>query len=166
MTDETVTAESPRVRIERTYEATVQELWDLWTTKDGFESWWGPDGFRVEVHAIEPRVGGALVYDMIAASPEHIAFMEKAGMPTSQATRGTFVAVEPLERLAIVHVIDFVPGVEPYENRIAVEFFPEGRSVRMCVLLDPHPDAEWTRMAVEGFTSQLTKVPAALAARR
>jgi uncharacterized protein YndB with AHSA1/START domain len=27
--------------IERTYAASAQELWDLWTTKAGFESWWG-----------------------------------------------------------------------------------------------------------------------------
>ena len=36
----------PKVVIERTYRAEVNELWDLWTTKDGFESWWGPQGFR------------------------------------------------------------------------------------------------------------------------
>ena len=35
--------------------AKVEELWELWTTKQGFESWWGPDGFRVKVHALEAR---------------------------------------------------------------------------------------------------------------
>ena len=39
----------PKVVIERTYRAQAEELWDLWTTKTGFESWWGPEGFRVEV---------------------------------------------------------------------------------------------------------------------
>jgi hypothetical protein len=29
------------VRFERTYDGPVDHLWDLWTTKDGFESWWG-----------------------------------------------------------------------------------------------------------------------------
>src|SRR5690606_34886017 len=28
------------VVIERTYRARVEELWELWTTKAGFESWW------------------------------------------------------------------------------------------------------------------------------
>ena len=28
--------------IERTYRAQVEELWALWTTMAGFESWWGP----------------------------------------------------------------------------------------------------------------------------
>src|SRR5262249_2789651 len=29
--------------VERTYRAHPKELWDLWTTKEGFESWWGPE---------------------------------------------------------------------------------------------------------------------------
>jgi uncharacterized protein YndB with AHSA1/START domain len=38
------------VVIERTYRAPLEELWALWTTSDGFESWWGPEGFRTKVH--------------------------------------------------------------------------------------------------------------------
>jgi hypothetical protein len=41
------------VVIERTYRASVEALWAPWTTKAGFESWWGSEGFRVEVHALE-----------------------------------------------------------------------------------------------------------------
>jgi uncharacterized protein YndB with AHSA1/START domain len=46
---ETAAATNSPTVIERTYRASVEELWELWTTKEGFESWWGPDGFRVEV---------------------------------------------------------------------------------------------------------------------
>ena len=35
---------SSKFVIERTYRASVDELWDLWTTKEGFESWWPPEG--------------------------------------------------------------------------------------------------------------------------
>ena len=38
------------VVIERSYRASIGDVWDLWTTKDGFESWWGPQGFRAEVN--------------------------------------------------------------------------------------------------------------------
>ena len=55
-----------KIVLERTLRAPIEDLWGLWTTKDGFESWWGPEGFRVEVHKLEARVGGALRYDMIA----------------------------------------------------------------------------------------------------
>ena len=50
MTDtiDTTSAKStgPKTVIERLYRARVEELWELWTTKEGFESWWGPEGFR------------------------------------------------------------------------------------------------------------------------
>jgi uncharacterized protein YndB with AHSA1/START domain len=154
------------IRLERRYEAAVEDLWFLWTTKEGFESWWGPEGFRVEVRKLDLRVGGELVYDMIAAAPEQIAFMKKANMPISHGTRGTYVEIVPLQRLQICHQIDFIPGVRPYENKTLVEFVPAGSSVRMVITMEEHPDPEWTRRASAGWESQLTKFPGALAARR
>jgi len=148
----------PKVVIERTYRATVAELWELWTTKQGFESWWGPDGFRVEVHALEARPGGTLHYDMIADSPEMIAAMKQMGRPTSQEARAKFTEIRPHERLAITSVIDFVPGMKPYESTIVAEFFPSGETVRMVVTLDPMHDEGFTKMQTEGFTSQLSKL--------
>lgn len=38
-----------RITLERFYRADVQDIWDLWTTKEGIESWWGPGGFAVKV---------------------------------------------------------------------------------------------------------------------
>lgn len=165
MSNETATSARVPIKFERRYEASVEDLWDLWTTKEGFESWWGPEGFRVEVHTIDPTVGGELFYDMIAVGLEQIGHMKRMGMPLSHETRATFVEVEPHERLKIRHSIDFVPGVKPYNNDIFVEFTPEGSSVRMLVAVDQHPDEQWTRLASQGFESQLTKLPKALIAR-
>ena len=39
------TVSGPKITFERTFRATVGEVWDLWTTKKGLESWWGPQGF-------------------------------------------------------------------------------------------------------------------------
>jgi uncharacterized protein YndB with AHSA1/START domain len=162
MSDKTKSAaastSTPKVVLERTFRAPVEDLWDLWTTKEGFESWWGPVGFRAHVHTLEARPGGALHYDMIADTPEMIAVMKQMGRPASHQTRGRFAEVRPYERLAITHVIDFLPGVKPYESSITVEFFPMGESVRMVVKLDPMHDEEFTKMSTMGFTSQLTKL--------
>lgn len=167
MTNAPATTTRPQpVRFERTYDGPVDDLWDLWTTKDGFESWWGPDGFRVEVEAIEPRVGGRLDYDMIADRADMIAAMEQQGAPARHATHGTFVEVEPKRRLRIRHTIDFIPGMEPYDNDMVVELVPDGAQVRMIVDIDPHRDPQLTEMSRQGFESQLTKVPGVLARRR
>jgi uncharacterized protein YndB with AHSA1/START domain len=151
-------SDKKNVVIERTYKARVEELWELWTTKDGFESWWGPQGFRVEVKALEAKLGGRLHYDMIADAPEMVEQMKKMGAPLSHETRGTFSEFKPHQRLALTHIIDFLPGVKPYDSRMVLEFFPSGSSVRMVVTLTPMHDAQTTQMQLEGFTSQLTKL--------
>ena len=154
----TGSATKPKVVIERTYRAEVEELWELWTTKEGFESWWGPEGFRVEVHKIEAREGGALHYDMIADTPQMIEAMKQMGRPTSHATRCRFSEFRPMERLTLMHLVDFLPGVKPYESTIVAEFIPAGDSVRMVLTLEPMHDEETTKMTTLGLTSQLTKL--------
>lgn len=152
-----------KIVIERTYRAGIEDVWELWTTKDGFESWWGPQGFRVEVQEIDARVGGALRYEMIADSPEMIAAMKQMGRPPSHATRARFTELRLHERLVMTSVIDFVPNVATYESVISVDFSPLGDTVRMVVTLDPMHSDEFSQMQKEGFTSQLTKLDARFA---
>jgi uncharacterized protein YndB with AHSA1/START domain len=152
-----------KIVIERTYRASLEDVWDLWTTKDGFESWWGPQGFRVEVQELDARVGGALRYDMIAATPEMIAAMTQMGQPTSHPTRSSFVELVPHERLVLQNVIDFVAGVAPYENHIAVDFSVTADGVRMVLTIDTLHDAAWTKRQQDGMTSQLRKLDARFA---
>jgi hypothetical protein len=52
-------------------------------------------------------------------------------------------------------MMDFLPGVEPYESPIIVDFFPSDEWVRMVVTLSPMHDDEFTNMASEGLASQL-----------
>lgn len=144
--------------VERTYRASLQDIWDLWTTKAGFESWWGPEGFRADVHVLEARQGGLLKYDMVADAPEVIAAMEAAGEPTSHPTHARFSEFRPRERLVITNTIDFLPGVAPYEANIAVDLFASGAEVRMVVTLDPLHSEDFSNMQLEGFTSQLRKL--------
>lgn len=160
MSDAAPSPDTPqdKVVVERRYPAAAEELWALWTTKDGFESWWGPEGFRVEVHALEARAGGALTYDMIADAPEAIAAMEQMGQPISHMTRGRYGEFAPHSRLTLIHVIDFIDGVEPYDVAIEVDFHPLDDLTRMVVTLHPHRDLHWTKMSRLGFESQITKL--------
>jgi uncharacterized protein YndB with AHSA1/START domain len=140
--------------IERTYRTRVEELWGLWTTKEGFESWWGGEA-RVEVHTIEAREGGALHYDMIAVSPADIATRHQMGLAPSSSVRARFTEFRPYRRLILAHVIDFVPGVKPYEQTIAVDFFPTGDTVRMLTTIEPMHNEEFTQTSIRVFTNQL-----------
>jgi uncharacterized protein YndB with AHSA1/START domain len=151
------------ITIERTFSAAIEDVWELWTTADGIESWWGPDGFRVKVKTLELRPGGALHYDMIAVAPDMVAYMKKAGMPVSVETHATFTEVTPHTRLAFDHVVDFVPGVEPYDTTTIVALAARGADTHLTLTVEAMHDEEWTQRAVMGWQSELGKLAQALA---
>lgn len=155
MSTKKATASRSSAIIERTYRTRVEELWALWTTKEGFESWWGSEGSRVEVHTIEAREGGALHYDMIAEVPADLATRSQLGLEPSNSVRARFAEFRPYQRLALAHIIDFVPGVRAYESTIAVDFFPSGDTVRMVTTLEPMHNEEFTQTSVRVFNGQL-----------
>jgi len=155
-----------RITIERTYDADVQDVWDLWTTKEGIESWWGPDGFSVRVRKLDLRPGGQLLYAMTATAPEQIAFMKDAGMPLTTEASITYTEIVPRRRLAYLHLADFIPGVKPYDILHVVELQPAGRSVRMVLTFDAMHDEEWTQRARMGWENELDKLAKTVQSRR
>lgn len=147
-----------RVSIERTFNATVEDVWELWTTKEGIESWWGPDGFSVKVRRLDVRLGGELFYAMTADAHDQIDFLKKAGMPLTTESLVTYTDVVPLQRLGFTQLADFIPGVKPYEVATTVELATIPRGVRLVLTLDAMHDEQWTRMAVMGWESELGKL--------
>jgi uncharacterized protein YndB with AHSA1/START domain len=148
----------PSATIERNYRASANELWDLWTTKAGFESWWGPEGFCTDVHEIEPKAAGALHYTMRAATPEMIAAMQSMGSDPHHEVRARFSEFQPCRQLTLLSVVDFLPGVEVYESQIDVTFTAVQNGTRMVVTLYGMHSPDFTEMQKAGFTSQLGKL--------
>ncbi len=159
-------AEARPIRFERVYDGPVDDLWALWTTKDGLEEWFAPEGTHFEVPALDLRVGGAFDHVMTAVGDDAIAYMASVGRSRITQVRGRFVEVVRHERLRIRLTIDFLPGVEPYPYDIVVELHAEGERVRMVVTADLHPDADMTRLATQALASQLRQFDSVLAARR
>ena len=155
----------PMITMERRYRAKVEDLWTLWTTPAGIESWWGPPGFAVTVQELDLRPGGALRYVMTAVAPDMVAFMQKNGMPTSTPATATYDQVLPMTRLAYRHLVDFVPGRLPYETRMIVEFLPQGQEVTMRLTFDQMHDAEWSERQRMGWELELGKLGQLLADR-
>jgi uncharacterized protein YndB with AHSA1/START domain len=148
--------------IKRTYAASLDKAWALWTTKAGIESWWGPQGFDVTVTSLDLRPGGQLIYVMTATAPEQVAFMEKAGMPLSTECRVTYTEVSPPNRLAYKTLADFVPNVSPYEVATVVELQPAADGVSLTLTFDAMHDDVWTARARAGHESQMGKLDAVL----
>lgn len=153
------------ITIERTFAGDLEDVWDLWTTKAGVEAWWGPEGFSTKVHALELRPGGALHYAMTATAPEQVAFMKKAGLPLTSDTHGTYDEIVPRTRLAFRQVADFIPGVAAYDVATVVELRQRGQGVHMLLIVDAMHDEQWTKMAEQGWRSQIEKLAKILVAR-
>ncbi|HUK01178.1 MAG TPA: SRPBCC domain-containing protein [Steroidobacteraceae bacterium] len=154
-----------RFSIERTYDASIEEVWALWTTTSGIESWWGPEGFEVTVTSLDLRPGGELLYMMTAVAPEMAAFMKQSGMPLTTQCRLTYTEVSPKRRLAYRTLADFVPGVEPYHIDTVVEFQATNGGVKLITSFDAMHDDLWTERSRAGHESELRKLDALLAAR-
>ena len=86
MSDSTISKDA--VVIERTFEAAVDLIWQMWTDPDHFKEWYGPQGFSVPVAEMELRVGGKRLICM--ASPDGSMKMW---------TTGEYVEIVPNERL-------------------------------------------------------------------
>ncbi|MEQ1812590.1 MAG: SRPBCC domain-containing protein [Terricaulis sp.] len=146
--------------VARTYRATPKQVWDLWTTKEGFESWWAPEGCRVEVREIDARPGGVLRYDMIADTPETIVAMQDIGLPLVNANHGRFTEFKPRSRLVLTWTIDFVPGIDAYETEIAVNLTADGESVRMVVEFSGMHRDDFTKLQEDAFAGVLARLDA------
>jgi uncharacterized protein YndB with AHSA1/START domain len=151
-------------RITRRFRATLSDLWDLWTTKKGIESWWGPPGFAVTVQSIDLRPGGVLHYTMTAITPEMVVFMQSSGMPAATPAQATYSEVTPLRRLAYANLVDFIPGVAPYHTALAVDFESFGAEAEMRLTFQRMHDAEWSERQRMGWELELGKLAAVLQA--
>ena len=153
------------IRLERTYDTSPATIWELWTSAEGIESWWSPDGFVTEVRKLEVRPGGELVYAMTATAPEQVEFMTNAGMPLTTESRKTFTEVSEPTRLAYNSLIDFVPGQEPYEHLTVVELTPADDGASVVMTVDPLHDQTWTDRLLAGRANELDNLATLIAQR-
>lgn len=67
MTDENRLRDA--VVIERSFDAPVDLIWQMWTDPEHFKAWYGPDGATIPVAKMEVRVGGRRLVCMEMQSP-------------------------------------------------------------------------------------------------
>ena len=57
------------VVIERTFDAPVHLVWQMWTDPEHFKAWYGPDGATIPVAKMDVRVGGTRLVCMEMQTP-------------------------------------------------------------------------------------------------
>ncbi len=88
MSDSTMTKDA--IVIERTFEAPVALIWQMWTQPEHFKKWYGPKGFTVPVAEMDVRLGGKRLVCME---------MQKPDGSMKMWTTGEYTEVVPNERL-------------------------------------------------------------------
>jgi uncharacterized protein YndB with AHSA1/START domain len=88
MSDSTISKDA--IVIERTFNAAVDLIWQMWTQPEHFKKWYGPKGFTVPVAEMDVRVGGKRVVCMEMQRPDGSMKMW---------TTGEYTVVVPNERL-------------------------------------------------------------------
>ncbi len=156
----------PKLTLERTYDASPEEVWNVLTTKDGIEAIMGPDGFKAEVRTLDLRPGGELVWTMTTVGREQVEYMTKAGLSLVTEQHARFVEVDPPLRLVTRDIADFVPGVEPYEVETIYNLEAVDQGTHLVVTFDAMHDALWTENAKLGREQELRKIGEFLAKRQ
>ncbi len=148
--------------VERMLKASPEKVWSMWTTREGLERWWGPEGFSVQVLSIDVRVGGHFELIMKTEVPEIVAMLEQGGMSATHRLRGDYTVVERSRRLAYTNLVDFVPGVATYKATTSVELTAVSGGTRIAVTNDVMHDPMWTERARMGWEQEIGKLERAL----
>jgi uncharacterized protein YndB with AHSA1/START domain len=67
MTDDNASPDA--VVIERSFDAPVELIWQMWTDPEHFSAWYGPDGASIPVANMDVRVGGTRLVCMETQTP-------------------------------------------------------------------------------------------------
>ena len=63
-----------RVDIERIFECRADKVWNMWTNAEDFKTWYGPNGFTIEVMKMDAVVDGEQFVCMIMPGGENKMF--------------------------------------------------------------------------------------------
>lgn len=124
------------VVIERTVDAPIALLWELWTRPEHFRAWYGPEGATLPVADMDVNVGGR----------RHVCMeMQTPNGPMQMWFVGEYREVNPTTRLVytesmsnedgdVVSPADMgMPGDHPATTEVTVELEDLGEQTRMVM---------------------------------
>jgi uncharacterized protein YndB with AHSA1/START domain len=124
------------VVIERTFDASVAVMWQMWTDPEHFKNWYGPTGASIPVAKMDVRVGGARLVCMEVRTPKG---------PMQMWFTGEYLDVVENERLVFTESMadkdgnvmspsDMgMPEGHPTTTEVRVELYDIGGSTRLVL---------------------------------
>jgi uncharacterized protein YndB with AHSA1/START domain len=138
------------LRIERTFAAPAQAVFDAWTSEEVIRRWFRPaSGWREPSAEVDLRVGGTI--RVVMRSPD--------GEPVG--ARGEYTLIERPHRLAFTWTFDDYPS---NRQMIELEFTEEGGLTRVLFTNSDISDRERRDSQYEGWSTCLDNMGRVLAA--
>lgn len=157
-------AEQPSwVNIERTFDAPIERVWDMWAKPEGFASWYGPLGASIPTCNMDVAIGGSRLVCMEMQTPDG---------PMQMWFAGEFVEITPMTRLVYTDAMSDENGNPTPPEAMGM---PEGTDMSTQVVveladLDGSTSMKMTHVGVpadspggQGWASAFDKLEAALA---
>jgi uncharacterized protein YndB with AHSA1/START domain len=165
MTDNTGSTDA--VRIERSFDAPVHLIWQMWTDPEHFAAWYGPGGATIPVARMDVRVGGTRFVAMEMQAP---------GGPMRMWFTGEYREVVENERLVytesmsdengnVVSPADTgMPAGHPATTEVRVELEDLGGRTRMVMthagIPGDSPGAAGWAMALDKLATRVRQMTA------
>ena len=153
------------VVIERSFDAPVDLIWQMWTDPEHFKAWYGPDGATIPVAKMDVRVGGVRLVCMEMQAPDG---------PMHMWFTGEYREVVEKERLVYTESISDehgnvlsptavgMPEGHPTTTEVRVELEDVGGRTRMVMThagipADSRGAAGWA-MALDKLAARVARV--------
>lgn len=153
------------VVIERTLDAPVELIWQMWTDPEHFAAWYGPDGASIPVARMDVRVGGIRLVSMQVETPRGAMTMWFTGEYLEVVQNKRLVYTESMsdEHGTVISPVEVgMPAGHPITTEIRVELDDLGGRTRMVMTHAGIPAgspgaAGWT-MALDKLAARVTSL--------
>ena len=111
-----------QIAVSRIFDASTEEVWQLWADPENIKRWWGPDKFTCPLVKLDFRVGGTSLVCMKARP-------EMGGQLFYNIW--TYVGIEPLRRIEFIMNLSDGDGArqDPTEVGMPADFPQDVRTV-------------------------------------
>jgi hypothetical protein len=91
--------------------------------------------------------------------------MKQAGQPLTQHMKARYTVVQPKTAAAWMNLVEFIPGITPYEVETRFDLEARGKQVHMKLRFDAMHDEQFTKFAEMGWNEEFGKLERLLARR-
>jgi len=158
MTDDSASQDA--VVIERSFDAPVDLIWQMWTKPEHFRAWYGPDGATVPVAKMDVRAGGSRLVCMEMETPGGSVRMWFTGEYREVIQNQRLVYTESMcdeDGNALPPQGTGVPGGHPAQTEVMVELEDLGGRTKMVLT---HTGIAAGSPGAAGWTMALSKLAA------